>query len=57
MSRDIILKDLGDSITYSIMVDSTQDVAVKDQLAICIRYLVQRKLFEQLLQLFIAKTI
>lgn len=47
MSRDIILKDLGDSITYSIMVDSTQDVAVKDQL----------DQFEQLLQLFIAKTI
>lgn len=44
MGRDIILKDLQDSIIYSIMVDSTQDVAVMDQLAICVRYVVHGKI-------------
>nr|CAI5851138.1 unnamed protein product [Callosobruchus analis] len=49
--RNIILKDLHDSITYSVMVDSTQDVAVMDQLAICVRYVVQGKVYERLLEM------
>lgn len=49
--RNKILKDLHDSITYSIMVDSTQDVAVMDQLTICVRYVVQGKVYERLLEM------
>ena len=33
------------------MVDSTQDIAVMDQLAICVRYVVQGKIYERLLSL------
>ncbi|CAH0557837.1 unnamed protein product [Brassicogethes aeneus] len=51
MGRNIILKDLQDSIIYSVMVDSTQDIAVMDQLAICVRYVVQGKVYERLLEI------
>lgn len=51
IGRNIILKDLKDSIIYSVMVDSTQDVAVMDQLAICVRYVVQGKVYERLLEM------
>lgn len=51
MGQQMILKDLADSITYSLMVDTTQDVVVMDQLAICVRYVVEGKLYERLLDL------
>src|SRR5678816_3608235 len=51
MFRDIILKDLHDSIIFIVMVDSTEDVAVMDQLAICVRYVFQGKIYERLLEI------
>lgn len=53
MGRNIILKDLQDSIIYSVMVDSTQDIAVMDQLAVCVRYVVQGKVYERLLEIVV----
>lgn len=49
IGRQMILKDLSESMICSLMVDSTQDVAVMDQLAICVRYVVQGKVYERLL--------
>lgn len=51
MGRKIILKELQDSIIYSVMVDITQDIAVMDQLAICVRYVFQGKVCERLLEI------
>lgn len=51
LGRDIILKELHESVIYSLMVDSTQDVAVMDQLAICVRYVTKGKISERLLNL------
>ena len=45
------MKDLQDSVVYSLMVDSTQDIAFMDQLAIGVRYVVQGKIYERLLSL------
>src|SRR5678816_3284420 len=53
MFRDIILKDLHDSIIFSVMIDSTQDIAVMDQLAICVRYVFQGMIYERLLKITI----
>lgn len=38
--KKIIIEEILTCKYFSIMVDSTQDVSVMDQLAICVRYLV-----------------
>lgn len=53
--NNIILKEIKESSIISVMVDSTQDVAVMDQLAIVIRYIFEGNVFERLLKLVIVK--
>lgn len=43
IGTQMILKDLSDSIICCLIIDFTQDVAVMDQSAICVRYVVQGK--------------
>lgn len=47
--QERILNELQEAQIFSIMVDSTQDVAVMDQLAICVRYTIHGRLNERLL--------
>jgi hypothetical protein len=51
--QERILNELQEAQIFSIMVDSTQDVAVMDQLAICVRYTVHGRVNERLLELVI----
>lgn len=46
-----ILKELQEAQIFSIMVDSTQDVSVMDQLAVCVRYAIHGRVNERLLEL------
>nr|XP_018915260.1 PREDICTED: uncharacterized protein LOC109042787 [Bemisia tabaci] len=50
-----IFKDLKDTKNFSIMLDSTQDVAVMDQLAICARYVKNDAPCERLINLVICQ--
>lgn len=53
--KKIIIKEILTWKYFSIMVDSTQDVGVMDQLqlAICVRYLVNDSIKKRLLSLFV----
>lgn len=53
--QSLILNDLKRCKTYSIMVDSTQDVAVMDQFAICVRYVIDDQVYERLLDLVVVE--
>lgn len=48
-----IINDMKQAQFFSILVDSTQDVAVLDQLAICVRYVLDNDIYEKLLKLVI----
>lgn len=51
--KQIIIEEINTCKYFSIMVDSTQDVSVMDQLAICVRYLVNDSIKERLLTLVV----
>jgi len=51
--QNIIVKDIKECQKFSIMIDSTQDVSVMDQLAICVRYVYGEKVSERLLGLIV----
>lgn len=51
--QDKIVNDLKQAQYFSILVDSTQDVAVLDQLAICVRYVLENEVNENFLKLVI----
>lgn len=53
--QNIILNEIKESSIISVMVDSTQDVAVMDQLAIVVRYVIEGNIFERLLKLVVVK--
>ncbi|KAL4132621.1 hypothetical protein QTP88_009743 [Uroleucon formosanum] len=53
--QNIILNEIKESSIISVMVDSTQDVAVMDQLAIVVRYIIEGNIFERLLKLVVVK--
>lgn len=48
-----IVKEIKECIKFSIMIDSTQDVSVMDQLAICVRYIFNGVVQERLLNLVV----
>ncbi|XP_025204003.1 uncharacterized protein LOC112600891 [Melanaphis sacchari] len=48
-----LINDIKQAKLFSIMVDSTQDVSVLDQLAICVRYVLNNEVHEKLLKLII----
>ncbi|XP_050061585.1 zinc finger MYM-type protein 6-like [Aphis gossypii] len=48
-----IVKEIKECIKFSIMIDSTQDVSVMDQLAICVRYIFNGVVQERLLSLVV----
>lgn len=48
-----IINDIKQAKLFSIMVDSTQDVSVLDQLAICVRYVLDNEVHEKLLKLVV----
>ncbi|XP_008178490.1 zinc finger MYM-type protein 1-like [Acyrthosiphon pisum] len=52
--REKIVNELKEAQSFSILVDSTQDVAVLDQLAICVRYVLKNNVYEKLLKLVVA---
>lgn len=47
MARDIISKDLCDTVLFGVMVDSIQDVYVINRLAIYLHYVVKRNIQER----------
>jgi hypothetical protein len=51
--QDKIINDIKQAKMFSIMVDSTQDVSVVNQLAICVRYVLDNEVHEKLLKLII----
>ncbi|CAI6376308.1 unnamed protein product [Macrosiphum euphorbiae] len=51
--KKIIIEEILTCKYFFIMVDSTQDVSVMDQLAICVRYLVNDSIKERLLSLVV----
>jgi hypothetical protein len=52
--QEKIVNGLKETQSFSILVDSTQDVAVLDQLAICVRYVLKKNVYEKLLKLVVA---
>ncbi|KAE9522617.1 hypothetical protein AGLY_016980 [Aphis glycines] len=48
-----IINDIKQAKLFSIMVDSTQDVSVLDQLAICVRYVLDNEVHENLFKLVV----
>lgn len=52
--QEKIVNELKEAQSFSILVDSTQDVAVLDQLAICVRYVLKNNVYETLLKLVVA---
>ncbi|KAL4148352.1 hypothetical protein QTP88_002616 [Uroleucon formosanum] len=52
--QESIVNEIKQAQIFSILVDSTQDVAVLDQLAICVRYTLKNNIYEKLLKLTIA---
>ena len=48
-----IVREIKECIKFSIMIDSTQDVSVMDQLAICVRYISYGVVQERLLSLVV----
>ncbi|KAL4101007.1 hypothetical protein QTP88_021028 [Uroleucon formosanum] len=52
--QESIVNAIKQAQIFSILVDSTQDVAVLDQLAICVRYTLKNNIYEKLLKLTIA---
>lgn len=53
--RNKILTDIHNSIIFSLMVDTTQDVAVMDQLTICFRYVLEGAVYERFLNVTIVE--
>lgn len=51
--QSIIVNQIKEYKKFSIMIDSTQDTGVLDQLAICVRYLYKGKVEERLLSLVV----
>jgi len=51
--QSIIVNQIKECKKFSIMIDSTQDTGVLDQLAICVRYLYKGKVEERLLSLVV----
>lgn len=49
----IIVEQIKECKQFSITIDSTQDSGILDQLAICIRYLYERKVEERLISLVV----
>jgi len=48
-----IVNEINESRKFSIMIDSTQDISVLDQLAICVRYIYNGIVQERLLSLIV----
>jgi hypothetical protein len=48
-----IINDIKQAKPFSIMVDSTQDVSVVNQLTFCVRYVLDNEVHEKLLKLII----
>jgi len=53
--QNIIFNEIKESSIISVMVNSTQDVAVMDQLAIVVRYIIEGNIFKRLLKLVVVK--
>ncbi|KAL4100994.1 hypothetical protein QTP88_021015 [Uroleucon formosanum] len=52
--QEKIVNELKEAQSFSILVDSTQDVPVLDQLAVCVRYVLKNNVYEKLLKLVVA---
>lgn len=48
--QEEIGKEVKKAKFYSLLIDSTQDVSVTDQLAVCVRYVIQTEVKERLIQ-------
>lgn len=51
--QTIIVNQIKECKKFSIMIDSTQDTRILDQLAICVRYFYKEKVEERLLSLVV----